>query len=261
MNTVSNVSAGKPKIGGAVFRAPVGTALPTSATASLAAAFKGLGFVSDAGVTNGAGVTTNSFKSWGGDVVLTALESRDDTFAMNLIESLNTEVLKTFYGDANVSGALSTGITVTANGKDLGSYSYVIDMIMRDGAIKRIVIPTAQISETGDVVYTDNDIVAYPVTLAAQPDGSGNTHYEYIQNTSAATVTLDDYDLTIAHGSTDTITATTSPAGGTVKWFSSDTDIATVTGGVVTAIAAGEAVITAKVVETGATATVVVTVT
>lgn len=181
MNTVTNVTAGKPKIGGAVFRAPVGTALPTSAGAELDAAFVGLGFVSDEGITNDAGVETNAIRSWGGDVVLTAQEGRNDTFAMTLIEALNAEVLKAFHGEDNVTGTLVAGITVTANGKELGTYSYVIDLIMRDNAIKRIVIPTAQISETGEVVYSDNDVVGYPVTLSAQPDSSGNTHYEYIQ--------------------------------------------------------------------------------
>ena len=179
-NTTSNVSAGKPKIGGAVFRAPVGSTLPTSASATLDAAFVGLGFVSDAGVTNSNGVTTTAVRSWGGDTVLTTQESRDDTFQLNLIEALNAEVLKTFHGDANVTGALATGITVTANGKALGTHAYVIDLVLRDGAVKRIVIPSAQVSETGDVVYADNDVIAYPVTLAAQPDASGNTHYEYI---------------------------------------------------------------------------------
>ena len=261
MNTVSNVSAGKPKIGGAVFRAPVGTPLPTNATATLNAAFKGLGFVSDAGVKNGSGVTTNAVRSWGGDTVLTTQEKRDDTFAMNLIESLNTEVLKTFHGDANVSGTLSTGITVTANGKDLGAYSYVIDMIMRDGALKRIVIPNAQVSETGDVVYVDKDVVSYPVTLAAQPDVSGNNHYEYIINASAASVTLSASTATVVHGNTTSLTAATTPSGGTVKWSSSDTDVATVTGGTITGVAVGTAVITARVEETGATAQAVVTVT
>lgn len=184
MNTATNVSAGKPKIGGAIFRAPLGTALPTSASAELNAAFVGLGFVSDEGVTNDAGVETNEVRSWGGDVVLTTQESRSDTFAMTLIEALNTEVLKTFHGADNVTGTLAEGITVTANGKDLGTHSYVIDMIMRDGAIKRIVIPNAQISETGEVVYADNDVVGYPITLSAQPDSSGNTHYEYIRRTT-----------------------------------------------------------------------------
>ena len=38
-----NVTAGKPKKGGAVFRAPVGTALPTDTTTQLNEAFKALG--------------------------------------------------------------------------------------------------------------------------------------------------------------------------------------------------------------------------
>lgn len=188
-NTATNVSAGKPKIGGAIFRAPVGTTLPTNASGTLDTAFGGLGFVSDAGLTNGSGITTNSVRSWGGETVLTTQENRDDTFVMQLIESLNENVLKVFHGDSNVTGTLATGITVTANSKDLGTYSYVIDMIMRDNAVKRIVIPSAQISETGDVVYSDNDVVAYPITLLAQPDSSGNTHYEYIQRATTTSGT------------------------------------------------------------------------
>ena len=186
LNTVTNVSAGKPKIGGAIFRAPLGTTLPTTADASLDAAFSCMGFVSEDGVTNSNGVNTSAVKSWGGDTVLTLQESRDDTFQFTLIESLNVDVLKAFHGDGNVSGAISTGITVTANAHDLGTKIYVIDMIMRNNAMKRIVIPDAMISETGDVVYKDNDVVGYPITLSAQPDSSGNTHYEYIKAASGS---------------------------------------------------------------------------
>ena len=39
MSTVTNVSVGKPKIGGAIFRAPLGTTLPTTADATLNSAF------------------------------------------------------------------------------------------------------------------------------------------------------------------------------------------------------------------------------
>ena len=57
MSDVNNVSAGKPKIGGAVFVAPIGTELPEDVTTQLNEAFKGLGYCSDDGITN-----TNSRK-------------------------------------------------------------------------------------------------------------------------------------------------------------------------------------------------------
>lgn len=52
MSKVANVTAAKPKIGGAVFRAPLGTTLPTDTSSALDAAFMCLGYVSEDGVTN-----------------------------------------------------------------------------------------------------------------------------------------------------------------------------------------------------------------
>ena len=39
MSNAQNVTVGKPKVGGAVFRAPLGTELPTDATTALNEAF------------------------------------------------------------------------------------------------------------------------------------------------------------------------------------------------------------------------------
>ena len=47
MPNASNVSAGKPKVAGAVYRAPKGTTLPTDATTALASAFVDMGYVSE----------------------------------------------------------------------------------------------------------------------------------------------------------------------------------------------------------------------
>ena len=49
-NNNTYVSTGKPKIGGAVFRAPLGTTLPTTADETLDAAFVNQGYCSEDGL-------------------------------------------------------------------------------------------------------------------------------------------------------------------------------------------------------------------
>lgn len=69
-------------------------------------------------------------------------------------------------------------------------------------------------------------------------------------------ISLNKSSTTIADGSTETLTATTVPAGETVNWSSSDTDVATVTsGGVVTGVDPGTAIITASITVGGVTYT------
>lgn len=181
MATATNVSATKPKLGGAVYRAALGSTLPTDATANLDNAFVCLGYISEDGLTNANSPESDNVKAWGGDTVLSYQTGKEDSFTFTLIEALNLDVLKMVYGDANVTGTLATGITVQANADEADEACYVVEMVMRNNAVKRIVIPDAKITEVGDITYADQEVAGYEVTLGAMPDSTGNTHYEYIK--------------------------------------------------------------------------------
>lgn len=179
-NNTNYVSAGKPKVGGAVYRAPLGTALPTDASTELASDYKSLGYISEDGLKNENTPDNEDIKAWGGNIVLSVQTEKTDTFEMTFIESLNIEVLKMIYGDSNVTESNGT-IKVAATADEAEEAVYVVDMIMRGGALKRIVIPQGKISDLGEIEYKDDDAVGYDTTITAMPDESGTTHYEYIK--------------------------------------------------------------------------------
>lgn len=186
-----NVSAAKPKVGGAVHIAPVDTVLPTDAITELDEAFKDLGYCSEDGVVNSNSPETDNQKAWGGDNVLNLQSSKEDTFKLTLIESLNINVLKTVYGEENVTGTLETGITLHAKNDELPEMAWVIDMILKGGVLKRVVIPSASITEVGDITYKDDEAIGYELTLNAGPDTDGATHHEYIKAKDAETLKND----------------------------------------------------------------------
>ena len=180
-NTATNVSTGKPAKAGAIFYAPLGTTLPTDTDTALESAFKALGYVSEDGLTNDNSPESDQVKAWGGDTVLNMQTDRSDSFSFTLLEVLNVDVLKAVYGESNVTVDNDGNISVQATADDMGSGSWVIDMLLRGGRKKRIVIPNGTISELGTITYKDDEAIGYEVTITDVPDSTGVYHYEYIK--------------------------------------------------------------------------------
>lgn len=100
----------------------------------------------------------------------------------------------------------------------------------------------------------DKGKFAYEFTMHYSMQSPDTVPYDlYIKQGSALTIALDKASASVVAGSTVTITATKSPSDATVTWSSSDDDVATVSDGVVTGVAAGVAVIIATATKSGET--------
>ena len=184
-NTATNVTTGKPKVSGAVFIAPKGTALPTDATSALSSAYVGLGYVSDAGLENTNDMNISTIKEWGGLVVYNSLDELTDQFKLVLIEAKNIDVLKAAYGDSNVTESNGT-IHVVVDADDPQEKVWVFDITLRGGIAKRIVVPDGAVTARDAVTYTASDAVGYGLTISAYPDANGKTHDEYIESATVS---------------------------------------------------------------------------
>lgn len=180
-NNSNNVSFGKPKAGGALFFAPIGTTVPTNASSTLDAAFKNLGYISEDGLVNGIETDTESVTEWGGAEVLSGQTSFVDMFTFNMIEA-NADSLAFYYGADNVEVSGDT-ITVKQNVAELPNCVFVAELVLTGGRVKRIVVANGKLADrSGEISYVSGEPVAYPVQLKAYPDGQNNTHIEYFAN-------------------------------------------------------------------------------
>ena len=176
----TNVTAGKPNTSGAVFTAPGGTSLPTSASATLNSAFKDMGFVSEDGVTKSTSISTTTIKEWGGAPVLVTQDEKIISVKLKLIEYKRKDVHSFVHGSANVTEPSTGAITVKINAEDPGEQAIVIDMTLRGNIDYRMVIPRGKITAIGDTVYKSNEAVAYDITITTMLDDAGYAVYEYM---------------------------------------------------------------------------------
>lgn len=186
-NTKENVTFGKPKVAGAIYRAVCGdgVTVPTDATTDLDTDLKLLGYVSEDGVTHTMENSDDGIKAWGGDTVLVPDTERTDSFQFTLLEVMNEEVLKAVFVDTNVTVTAATQsspkkISIASNSAVQPDCVWVIEMVMQGNNPKRIVIPKGVITEIGEITYKDDEAVGYQITVNGKADTSGNTHYEYM---------------------------------------------------------------------------------
>jgi len=182
-NSINNVVVGKPLVTGGVLVAPKGTVLPTDASTAPNAAFKAVGYITDAGVVKSEKRNTGTINAWGGDAIAATSKGYDVTFKLDLAEFLNSVTQGLIYGTANVVSTPATStagnlLKVTATSAPTPHNAWVFEII-NDGKKVRLVVPDGKVLETGDTTFKDDAIAAASLTLQCFPDASGAYYYVY----------------------------------------------------------------------------------
>lgn len=172
MTNVNNVALGKPRIGGAIFRAPLGTDLPTDASTELGPEFIQQGYVSGDGVERAISKSYESITAWGGDEVDSTKTEENIRLNFSLLESGNVEVLKSAFGENAVTEEDGL-ITLAYTGEEPEDSIWVVDMAYK-GKLRRVIFPhAANVTEDFTQSFVDDAPIEIPFSLAARRTDGG----------------------------------------------------------------------------------------
>ena len=73
--------------------------------------------------------------------------------------------MRTASADAAIAAVSAGGITIKANGSEAEAGAWVIDMVLKDNALKRIVIPNGTITEVGEITYKADEALDIQLRL------------------------------------------------------------------------------------------------
>lgn len=182
-NNTGNVSAAKGVAGGYIFSAPVGTTLPTDCTTKLDEAFKCLGFVSEDGYVETIDEDSDDLVDMNGDVMDTTQSSRVESAQVTLAE-IKAATLKRMYGDGNVTDE-SGLITVRHNSDSHSTFSYVLELLLKNGRKWRKVVPLGKSSELDDLTISSSELSSRPLTIKylSYSGYDGDTCRDFIEST------------------------------------------------------------------------------
>lgn len=151
--------------------APRGTTAPTSASATLNAAFKELGWLHEDGLVEAANADSAEIKAWDGTTVRKVMTSSEFTFQVKLLET-NEHSLELYYSGSAVATDGGTGSKIDVKSPENDRRSFVFDVL--DGNhVARVYIADGEVTERGDITYANGEPIAYDVTITAYPNSSG----------------------------------------------------------------------------------------
>lgn len=158
--------------GGEVYAAPLGTALPTTTVGALNAAFVGLGYTTEDGVSFSVNRTTEDINAWQSfDPIRTLMTSREVQASFGL-QQWNEDTVPLAFGGGTVSGT-SPNFKYEPPDPEAGvdERALIIDTV--DGTVHtRIIFPRGLVVEAVETQFQRGATAVLPITFKAlKPDG------------------------------------------------------------------------------------------
>lgn len=161
---------------GAVYRAPLGTALPTSADAALDEDFEDHGYINADGVAETIDRTTTDIIAWQNSaLVRRLLTGHDVSYAFAALET-NETTLTTYYGNYDAGHVEITG------GEGVRA-AWVLDFLDGNQRHVRVVIEDGQVTTNGGVTRNAQGAFEYPVTVTCYPGTNEVKAHMYVDET------------------------------------------------------------------------------
>lgn len=215
--------------------------------------------------------TNASLSSSGNEVTLTPTDGDSDVYCTVSGTVSFSGVTVTVGGGSGSTPVYPTSISLSAESSSISigaTTQLTVGYTPSDTNVKNVTYTSsnesiATVSNTGLVTGIAQGSATITATAqTADGETTANTSIT-VTPIAVASVSLSSNSETIKVGKSVTLTPTISPSNATnknVTWTSSDTSIATVSGGTVTGVAAGTATITVKTVDGSKTATCTVVV-
>lgn len=149
-------------VDGIVAVAVLNTTAPTSATSSLPAAWKDLGYISEDGVDEENTQDSQKLKAWqNSKTVRTIVTDGETVFKFTMLQS-SKETLETYYGVA----VGTDGSFVFDPSAERPKRALVLDVIDGTKVIRKYA-PETQVTEVGTVSHKNGEVLGYEVTITA----------------------------------------------------------------------------------------------
>lgn len=182
----SQVTVGSAKATGAIWVAPKGTTLPTDASTTLPAAWKLLGFTSDAGVQIAESASSTAIVAWEDRTEVFNVRTEFSETVTFMPIQCNEDVAALMWGADNVT-ASATALLAKHHGKTLEPVCIVIETTPREGIVKRYT-GTFQLTERGEQTMDGTQVDGRALTFKSIADADGYTMYEHTAFTGTRSV-------------------------------------------------------------------------